>query len=244
MRSFEKASKRELKKRASDCLLRHDEAGGFDKTHLLLQAQLYLQELDRRYDSFISIRDFILELIVILLIGGEIYLGWKQASDEAAMMNKQDGILTNLQKSTEATAKLVQQQLDLEYLLAINVEYDGRGTLAVYNNSRSQVMFAGAKIGRTTAKIRTSGQKLIPDHNFLPLSIAAYNPNLLQTIMRANVEQTTFPVELYISNALGQEYIWKGELTSGRLSGNTAGVPGGILVREGWSQNVRIVAIP
>jgi hypothetical protein len=92
---FERAKKRDLKERANDCFRKYYDpnTGGLDKPALLLEAQFYMNEMDRRHQTWIGWRDLVLEIAVIVLIGVEIWLG-----------SKQDAVLTQLQSSTAATA--------------------------------------------------------------------------------------------------------------------------------------------
>src|SRR5260370_40774640 len=91
---FERANKRDLEEKANDCFRKYYDAntGGLDKPALLLEAQFYMNEMDRRHQTWISRRDLMLEMAVIVLIGAEILLG-----------GKQDEVLTQLQSSTAAT---------------------------------------------------------------------------------------------------------------------------------------------
>ena len=242
---YEKATRSTLRAQAKRCfdIANADPSWGGSPA-LLLQAQFYMQELDRRHDSWISLRDLMLEILVILLISGEFWLGWRQGIDEDALMNKQDAILANLEKSTSATADLVRKQVDLEYEPSINVEYDGSQFVRVYNNSRSPMALRGVKIGRMVPKVKSSAQTLIPDHSFLPISFRDYNTQLVQTFSQSAGESVTFPVELYFMNEPGEEFVWRGQVTYGRPSGNLEGAPGGTLSKEAWSQTVKILPIP
>jgi hypothetical protein len=73
--AFLKATEEELKLQTKTCF---DDAtamsgGSWDRRAAkLLEAQFYMQELDRRHDGKISRRDFRMELIVIALIGLEL----------------------------------------------------------------------------------------------------------------------------------------------------------------------------
>ncbi|MGH9344593.1 MAG: hypothetical protein ACRD19_12645 [Terriglobia bacterium] len=77
----------------------------------LLEAQFYLAEGERRATSRVSLRDLILEIVVIILIGGEICLAVKQGKDDDQSMSKQNAILTNLQTSSAATSKALSNLL-------------------------------------------------------------------------------------------------------------------------------------
>jgi hypothetical protein len=72
-----------------------------------------MSESERRSGSRIALRDLLLEIVVIILIGGEIWLGAKQGKDEDLLMGKQNGILTNLQSSTSDTANAIKALADV-----------------------------------------------------------------------------------------------------------------------------------
>ena len=121
---FEKVSESELEASAAECFRKYGTAGGLDKPAYLLEAQIYVRELERRHDAKIAWRDLFLELIVILLIGGEIALGiWgiviaqREGKDQAELLGKQKTILEHLETSTAATAAtLVSVQSTMELM--------------------------------------------------------------------------------------------------------------------------------
>jgi hypothetical protein len=94
---FESTSKKQLRAKANERFARLDTAGGLDRPAILAEAQFYLREIDRRYESWISWRDLILEIVVIILIGLELYFGITEG-------NKQAMILNQVNSSTAATA--------------------------------------------------------------------------------------------------------------------------------------------
>jgi len=112
---FETAKPAELKRLAKQCFEESQEeyVSNEQKVSLLLEAQFYVAEADRRSGGRIALRDLILEIIVILLIGFEIILAIKQGIDEDKLMDKQNGILSSLQQSTSATASTLQGLLTL-----------------------------------------------------------------------------------------------------------------------------------
>jgi hypothetical protein len=114
---FEKLSKPDLRRLANEYFQRADSAGPLDGPAYLLRAQFYLHELDRREDSRISLRDLVLEIVVIVLIGAEIALGIWEGRQQSAAFNGVTTILNNLEASSEATAKtltsLQERQLQL-----------------------------------------------------------------------------------------------------------------------------------
>jgi hypothetical protein len=72
-----------------------------------MQVKAWLtEEHDRaaRRDRWIPLRDLILEIVVIALIGWEIHLGYKQETQQSENFNAQQQILTNLNNSSKSTA--------------------------------------------------------------------------------------------------------------------------------------------
>jgi hypothetical protein len=138
---FEKAKTKDLRRQAKECF---DECSTEDmtaevRTATLFEAQFYLSEKDRRHDSWISTRDLILEIIVIILIGGEILLAIQQGRDQGRLMDRRNGNLTkmnatasatagtlqSLQSTTEAMNSAVQNQLAQFYDPSVVVHFDG-----------------------------------------------------------------------------------------------------------------------
>src|SRR2546430_8667826 len=95
---FEKATQRELRERAKECFEKAQPdlftEANYANTALLQEAQFYMSELERRAGSRIALRDLLLEIVVIFLIGGEILLGIKAGRDEDKLMDKQNKILS------------------------------------------------------------------------------------------------------------------------------------------------------
>ena len=130
---FRKQTDAELLHMADQCFAKIDGTGGVGgaptpwelQPALLLQAQFYMNEVDRRHDASIVRRDFILELIIIFLIVAEIVFGIVEG-------NKQANILNLMNTSTAATAtamadlrtaqqeSLTQQTKSLESLNQMN----------------------------------------------------------------------------------------------------------------------------
>jgi hypothetical protein len=130
---FEKAGKRDLKREAKQCF---DECidqsiTGDVRTARLLEAQFYMGELDRRSSSRIALRDLLLEIVVILLIGAEIGLAVKQGTDEDRLMDKQNGILTKLQNATSDTATSVKALSDITKAMGDNTSASAKTLLSL-----------------------------------------------------------------------------------------------------------------
>src|SRR5580704_17763457 len=113
---FEKATQKELRSQAKVCFDIAQGSQHWDRQAAkLLEAQFYMQELDRRHDSRITRRDFWLEIAVIGLIVAEtvlsiyvIKLAIRESKDEDALMDKQNKVLENLKDSSAATARTMQ----------------------------------------------------------------------------------------------------------------------------------------
>jgi hypothetical protein len=94
---IDKLTRKQLKKAIENCFEYAPEASPVDRLAILQEAQFYTRELERRDDSRISNRDFLLEIVVIILIGMELWFGIYEG-------NKQSAILDNLQNNSAATA--------------------------------------------------------------------------------------------------------------------------------------------
>ena len=101
---LEKLSKKELRTKANEFFSQLKTCGYEQEPAVLAKAQFYLRQLEHRWDSWVSTRDLILEIIVILLIGGEIYLGIRQERQQTQNFNAQQQVLQNPQTSSKATA--------------------------------------------------------------------------------------------------------------------------------------------
>jgi hypothetical protein len=112
LENLEKVSKQELTRRANELFAEMKTCGHEQRPALLLEAQFYLQERDRRHDSWISLRDLLLELIVIALIGWEVHEGNKQYDLLNTMNLNAAATVAAMQKSVEAMGKLQQAQDD------------------------------------------------------------------------------------------------------------------------------------
>ena len=93
------SSDAELKAKANMALAQFETAGGLDKPHLLLQAQFYMAEMSRRQDAIIARRDFLMELVVIALIGFEIVIAFYEGHEQAKVMERQTIIVEKIEKS-------------------------------------------------------------------------------------------------------------------------------------------------
>jgi hypothetical protein len=107
VQEFKDKSELELLQLADDCFAEMDSPQEWQerRTALLLQAQLYMNEVDRRHDARVARRDFRMELIVIGLIALELIVGVLGIVFGIVEGNKQATILNHMDKSTGATAE-------------------------------------------------------------------------------------------------------------------------------------------
>jgi hypothetical protein len=103
--ALEQLSKKELQKRANEYFAQLETCGHEQEPAVLAKAQFYLRQLEHRWDSRVSIRDLILEIIVILLIGGEIYMSIRQEGQQRTNFNDQQTVLKNMLTSSQKTAE-------------------------------------------------------------------------------------------------------------------------------------------
>jgi hypothetical protein len=224
-----------------------------------VSAQFYMAELDRREKQRAEAErdriekrrwyvDFALESLIVVLIFVEIGLSISDhrqnanvASAELKTFSDIQGVLSNLQASTGATAALLGQELDLEYALAVNVEYNGFDTIQVFNNSRSEAFIAGIRIDGVLTKIKQGRPTVIADHNMMPIRLIDYSPHLQEKAAATIGKLLTFPVEIYLYNAREKEFVWKGHFTWGNSAGIMIGSPAGQLVAEPWNNDIKKV---
>jgi hypothetical protein len=152
----ESLSKKQLREKINHCFWLADTRGNTERQGHIAEAQFYMSVLDRRHDSWISTRDLILEVIVILLIGGEIILGYYQGRDEARAAALQYKVLSHLETSSGATAEnlktlneKLQNEVDFYYEPSVYLTYTrdkGQNDLELHNNTRTNVTLFAAQI--------------------------------------------------------------------------------------------------
>jgi hypothetical protein len=149
-------------------------AGGLDQGSILSEAQFYIDEIERRAgeaerrkQSRIALRDFILELVVIALIGGELYFGitggnqqlavlqtLNTSADETAktmksLREEQDVALATQQQTLQMISLMngaLQTQLGLNFAPAITLTYDAPNKwILTQNLGKTNVYIWGSK---------------------------------------------------------------------------------------------------
>jgi len=218
---FEKLTKKELRAKANACFEAAEPAGELVRTALHTEARFYLDELNGRADSWVSIRDFILEIVVIGLIGAEILLGISQGKQQAAAFDKLQGTLSNLQNSSDATAKTltslqkttesmngaIQKELSLFYDVTVSTIYSSTDKrLIVTNVGRTNVVIGQIKIANVIALAIPEGRVLPPQSTFNAdlTSTPAYDLIVRQA---AQDKDGLTPFDVYVRNERREEFV-------------------------------------
>ena len=170
---FETAKIQDLKRHAKKCF---DECQttfmtGDTRAAVLLEAQFYMSEIDRRHDSWISLRDLLLEIVVIALIGGEIGLAVEASRDEDKLMDKQNAVLEHLKDSSSATAatlqslqlttenmdRAAQRQLSIASAISVSIALDQPNKrIQIINGSNGTIELWGINLGAEAPKFESS----------------------------------------------------------------------------------------
>lgn len=115
-----------------------------------------------RREQWTSVRDLFLEMVIIALIGWEIWLGYQEADRQSKNFQKQQQVLTNLEQSSAATTatlqlmnaaleqslatsksqlEIIQQEYSRELLkpdIEASLLYPQRLSLTIHNKSKSK----------------------------------------------------------------------------------------------------------
>jgi hypothetical protein len=176
---FEAATNEDLRREAKRCfdLYGSSGVGGLDKPQLVLEAQFYMQELGRREDSKIANRDFLMELIVIFLIGLELLAAvglavWgerqqtQEVNQQLSAFGKMLDELSKLQESSAATAQTLSSQqsimqsmndrlaVELGRMSQITLDFSFSGSKAsISNQGNVDLQFWGFKVADMPGKI-------------------------------------------------------------------------------------------
>jgi hypothetical protein len=217
---FEKLTKKQLRQKANDCFAAADGAGELVRTALLTEARFYLEELARRVDSRVSIRDLILELVVIILIGAELRLGFEEGKQQQAAFGKIQGTLAALQASSEATAKTltalqsttegmnaaIQQELSLFYDVSVTTTYSPADKrLVILNMGRTNVTVSGVKIADVVALTIPEGSVVSPQSTFnCELATAPAYAFILQESLKNKDGMT--PFDIFVKNERHEDF--------------------------------------
>jgi hypothetical protein len=104
---FQKATEGDLRLKCNQCFEKLKDSGSQEWPALLLSARFYMDEIERREHDRVAKRDLILELVVILLIGLELYFGITGGNAQLEMLQKLD---TSAGQTAAAIATLAEEQ--------------------------------------------------------------------------------------------------------------------------------------
>lgn len=216
---FEKATEQELRQKANQLFEQSErvKVNAEYRTALLTEAHFYLDEIERRDDSFRSTRDLVLELVVIGLIAIEIvfsvvayYDGKAQFSVLSSLQASSSATaaaLTNLQQVTQQMNKAVQEQLIQSYEVALKLELNGPDNqLEITNEGRTPATLWGVKVADQLPTMQTRPSVLTPgtSHDLPAERIFAIAQDQLN---KNKPPAVSIPLLLFLRNEKGEEFV-------------------------------------
>lgn len=239
LKEFEKATKDELRQKASECFaLAESEPSGDDKIRHLLSAQFYLHEVEQREQSFISIRDLVLEIIVIVLIGLEIYFGIVGGNQQLKVLGKLSGsndetakTLTAVRQAQEASLDAqkhtldnivamntaLQDELDLNFADVLQLVTYSNESFSLTNRGRTELYLWGSRFDGQPPVMQQKASVITLGAN-QSFDISRLTKKLLGEM--ADESQRQIPFELYLKAANGTKYVAKSNLVVNRHKDN------------------------
>jgi len=197
----------------------------------LAEAQFYMRELEHRRDSFTSIRDLILELIVIALIGWEIHMSYRGEGMESQNFEKEQAIFTSLQASSAATAgtlialeetskqmnEAVQTELAVSYEVSLNVKFDVTSDqIIITNEGRTRVSLWGSKVGKSAVVMEKGPRTLTLG---VPYLITGHEVTTGLTGVIPKGGFPPVPFVMFIKNERGEEFVARYEFAQMMMMG-------------------------
>jgi hypothetical protein len=227
LNEIEKLTKKQLRQRVDAAFELAEQKGpGY-----LAEAQFYMRELEHRRDSFTSIRDLVLEIVVIALIGWEIHMSYRGERLESQNFEKEQAVFANLQTSSAATAgtltaleetskqmnEAVQKELAFSYEVSLNVKFDvTTDRIIVTNEGRTRVELWGSKVGKSGVGMEKGPRTLTPG---VPYFIIGHE---VTTGLSGIVPKGGFPpvpFVMFIKNERGEEFVARYEFAQMLMMG-------------------------
>jgi hypothetical protein len=227
LNEIEKLTKKQLRQRVDAAFELAEQKGpGY-----LAEAQFYMRELEHRRDSFTSIRDLVLEIVVIALIGWEIHMSYRGERLESQNFEKEQAVFANLQTSSAATAgtltaledtskqmnEAVQKELAFSYEVSLNVKFDvTTDRIIVSNEGRTRVALWGSKVGKSGVVMEKGPRTLTPG---VPYLIIGHE---VTTGLSGIVPKGGFPpvpFVMFIKNERGEEFVARYEFAQMLMMG-------------------------
>jgi hypothetical protein len=248
--SIKQLSLDQLRAKADECRARVYNSRGFEfvpsstvsllpqiddaeRTKLLLEEQSYLTEIDRREDARVSKRDFLLEVAVIILIVTEVGIDLWGLHKDGIEFDRQQAVLTNLEKSSEATANTmvalqktmetmntaIQNQLSLNYEVSVGLDLNrGNWMVGVTNRGRTNITLWGQKIATEQRHMFSSPLTITPGEAQY-VDFASFFEKMTDKL-RTGGQVTTIPITIFLRSENGKEYTADCPLSTKWLNGS------------------------
>jgi hypothetical protein len=174
----------------------------------------------------------VLEVVVIALIGWEIYMGYRQETQQSQSFQQEQAVWKNMEASSDATAKqsqataklleslnqsmestknAVQGQLAVSYDPSVLVQFLATQVLHVLNNGHTNITLWGSKLGGDAAHFLPVPSVLTPNGGY------EFNAEPLYKQLSDKLGKgpaLSLPYEIYIKNELGRKYVVQCTLTA------------------------------
>jgi hypothetical protein len=203
-----KLTRRQLRARADEAFKKADEKG----PSYLLEAQFYIGELERRADSRTSIRDLILEIAVIALIGWEIHMSYRAEHLQKENFADEKKVFQTLEKSSGATADSLvavktslEKQLALLYDLSVAVTFDQNlKRIILLNNGRTNLYVWGDQLNRGKRVMEAKPRIITPGGSYYIIADSFYE-ELGRKLPKGS--QDTVPFDVFVRNEVGDSFL-------------------------------------
>jgi hypothetical protein len=238
----EKLSRKELRAQIDKCFAEAEEQGR-ERGPLYAQAQFYMRELEHRRDSIVSIRDLLLEIAVIALIGWEIHMSYRAEKLQSDNFKDEKQVFTNLEQSSAATATTltalagttqamntaIQDELGLNYEVVLSSDYEQEHkALDIENDTRTTVYLCGIKKDGDWERIYKKPLAMIPGKGTL-LSLDRFVPTVDAP---GSFHPPILAIALYLKNQREEQFVGRFRLI---LNGQAGTAATRLLVtRENW----------
>lgn len=219
-----KLTKKELEECINERLAHVEEVWPDERGTALAEAEVYMRTLERRQDSHDSKRDFVLDLVILFLIGMEIFMSIRAELLQRENFKDEGKIFEKLQESSDKTAtnvslveialnkmnKNLQLELDLYYEPSVHVassSQDGFDALEVHNQGRTAITVLGvkawdvSKMKYTVCMFRAPAA--VPSGLFKDLGSEFIMRNVVQSVLTVGGSR---PFDLFFRTGNGKEF--------------------------------------
>jgi len=208
LKEMEKLKKKELRQRVDDAF----EVAEHKGPGYLAEAQFYMRELEHRRDSWVSIRDLILEIAVIVLIGWEIHMSYRAERLQKENFADEKKVFQNLEKSSSATADSLvavrtslEKQLALLYDVSVAVTFDQNlRRIILANNGRTNLYVWGDQLNRGKQVMEAKPKMVTPGGSYYIIADSFYE-ELGRKLPKGSKD--TIPFDVFIKNEVGDSFV-------------------------------------